>query len=231
MVPDRELLNDQPRDIFRNSMNYNRAALLCTLTAAAFLVSTAGPAAADTLSDKSRDTTTDDGWVLRVTKTAENFDPVPNLAATPFTREGFVSLKAVADISGDGQAPVNAGSVTFGYQIGCQVDVSNGITIGMSAAIGPNVGIMVTPVPGLNVGGSAVAIPNVSFTPKPGSITTVPFGTKELSGQHGSVTAEQVQIKIDSCGGPVSLRSYAIATMSTPTADNSVAVYGDPIWW
>ncbi|WP_051132913.1 MspA family porin [Nocardia paucivorans] len=212
-------------------MKYYGAVAGCVLAAAAFLVPTAGPATADAMADKSRSTTTDDGWVLRVTKTAETFDRVPNLAATPFTHEGFVSLKAVADITGKGKNPVNAASVTYGYQIGCQVDVSNGLTMGLSAAIGPNVGITVLPAPGVSIGGSALALPSLSFTPKPGTITTIPFGTKDLEGPHGSVTAEQVQIKVDACAGPVSLRSYAIASMSTSTADNSVAVYGDPIWW
>lgn len=64
-----------------------------------------GTAAADPLAGKSRETTTDDGWHLRITKTDENLDRYPNLAATLFTREGFVSLKAVADISGAGKAP------------------------------------------------------------------------------------------------------------------------------
>lgn len=40
---------------------------------------------------------------------------------------------------------------------------------------------------------------------------------------------DQVEIKVDGCMGPVSLRSFATATMSTPTADNTTTAYGDPI--
>ncbi|WP_327114330.1 MspA family porin [Nocardia sp. NBC_01730] len=180
--------------------------------------------------DKSRAVTTEDGWDLRVTTTAASLDRVPNLAATPFTREGFVSLTATADISGTGQQPVDAGSLTLGYQIGCQVDVSTGVAVGLSGLIGPNVGITVAPTPGLNVGGSALAVPSISVNPKPGAITALPFGTKTLAGPHGSISVDQVQIKVDACLGAVSLRAYAIVSMSTATADNSVAVYGDPIW-
>ncbi|MFQ6328361.1 MspA family porin [Nocardia sp. CWNU-33] len=207
-------------------MKRSIVALPC-LVAATLIAGTYATASADPVADTSREVTTDDGWQVRITKVAENLDRVPNLAASPFTREGFVRLKAVADITGHGRVPVNSGSVTLGYQIGCQVDVSNGLTIGLSAAIGPNIGISVG---GANAGASALAIPSVSFSPKPGTITTVPFGTKELSGAHASITADQVQIKVDSCMGPVSLRSYAIASTSTADADNSVAVYGDPIW-
>ncbi|WP_062993979.1 MspA family porin [Nocardia anaemiae] len=195
--------------------------------AATLVASTFGTASADPVADKSREVVTDDGWQVRVTKVAENLDRVPNLADSPFTREGFVGLEAIADITGHGRVPVSSGSLTVGYQIGCQVDVSNGLTVGLSAAIGPNVGISVG---GVNVGASALAIPSVSFSPKPGAITTVPLGTKALAGAHSSITVDQVQIKIDSCLGPASLRSYAIVSTSTADADNSVAVYGDPIW-
>lgn len=192
------------------------------LLAAIAVVVGSGPAAAEPLADKSRETTTDDGWQMRIIKTDENLDRYPNLAATMFTREGFVSLKAIADITGDGTAPVNAGAMTLGYQIGCQVDVTNGMTLGL--AIGPSVSIGVWS----NVGASAMISPTVYL--KPGTITDIPFGTKALAGRHGSITSDQVHIKIDGCLGPVSLRSYAIVNISTPTADNSLAVYGDPIY-
>ncbi|WP_051193691.1 MspA family porin [Nocardia jiangxiensis] len=45
-----------------------------------------------------------------------------------------------------------------------------------------------------------------------------------MTGRHGSITADQVHIKIDGCLGPVSLRSYAQIKITTPTADNSLAV-------
>jgi hypothetical protein len=181
-----------------------------------------GSAAAESLADKSRETTTDDGWQIRITKTEENLDRYPNLASTMFTREGFVSLKAVANISGDGTAPVNSAAVTLGYQIGCQVDVTNGMALGL--AIGPSVSIGVFS----NLGASAMVSPTVYL--KPGTIADIPFGTKALTGHNASITADQVHIKIDGCLGPVSLRSYAIVNISTPTADNSLAAYGDPIY-
>ncbi|MBU3062583.1 MspA family porin [Nocardia sp. NEAU-G5] len=197
------------------------------IAAAALVAGAFGTASADPVADSSRAVVTDDGWQVRVTKAAENLDRVPNLAGSPFTREGFVRLEAIADISGKGRVPVDSGSMAVGYEIGCQVDVSNGLTVGLSAAIGPNVGISVG---GVNAGASALAIPNVSFAPKPGTITTVPLATKKLTGAHASVTLDRIQIKIDACMGPVSLRSYAIVSTSTADADNSVAVYGNPIW-
>lgn len=211
-------------------MNSSIAVPLGLLAAGVLSFLPAQTASADALPDQSRTVTTEDGWELTVTKTAENLDRVPNLAATPFTREGFVSVRAVADITGAGSAAVNSGTLTLGYQIGCQIDVSNGISMGVSASIGPNVSVLVAPTPGMSVGLGGAVLPSVSTTLKPGTITSIPFGTKALAGPHGSITTDQVQIKIDACAGPVSLRSYVIANISTSTADNSVAVYGDPIW-
>lgn len=241
-------------------------AVICLVAAATLSISTDRTASADTTADKSRTVTTDDGWQVRITKTNETLDRVSNLAASPFTREGFVSLKAISDISGHGRVPVNSGSLTVGYQVGCQIDVSNGLSAGLSGVFGPNFSILAAPNRGntagantssapdpsaspnagnsispttpsmssppnvaITVGGSALAIPGVSVSPKPGTISTIPFMTKMLAGGHATITTEQVQIKVDSCAGPVSLRSYAVVSTSTATADNSVAVYGDPI--
>ncbi len=190
----------------------------------------AGTASADPVADKYRQTITDDGWTLAVTKTNENLDRVPNLAATMFTREGFVSLKAVAEVSGGGSAPISAGSLGLGYQIGCQVDVSTGLTLGMGVSVGPNASLNISYPPSVSLGASASVSPNISTTLKPGSIATIDFGTKPLAGPRASITAEGVEVKIDACMGPVSLRSFATARISTPTADNTVTVYGDPVY-
>ncbi|MFF2555223.1 MspA family porin [Nocardia sp. NPDC058058] len=204
-------------------------ALTATL-ATGLLALSSGIADADTVPDKNRQTLTDDGWTLAVTKTSENLDRYPNLAATMFTREGFVSLKAIAEITGTGGQPISAGTLTLGYQMGCQVDVSNGLTLGMGFSIGPNASVTISQFPSVSVGAQAAINPNISTTLKPGSIATIDFGSKPLAGPRASITAEQIEVKIDACMGPVTLRSYATARISTPTADNTVTVYGDPIW-
>ncbi|MCP9625130.1 MspA family porin [Nocardia otitidiscaviarum] len=182
------------------------------------------------MADKYRQTVTDDGWTLAVTKTSENLDRWPNLAASPVSREGFVSLKAVAEVTGTGGAPITAGTVTLGYQIGCAVDVSNGVTLGLGLSIGPNASVTISQFPGVNIGGQASVNPNISTTLKPGAIATIAFGSKPLAGPRASITAEQVEIKVDACAGPVTIRSFATAAISTPAADNNISVYGDPIW-
>ncbi|MFI9413984.1 MspA family porin [Nocardia gamkensis] len=210
-------------------MKGSTMAMLSIAATAAFGM-TATTATADPVADKSRVVSTEDGWELQVSKSAEDVQRISNLAETPFTREGFVTLSAAADIGGEGREAVNSGMLQLGYQIGCQIDVSNGLTMGLSAAIGPNVAVTVALTPGLGVGGSALALPSMSTTIKPGTINSITLGTKPLAGPHGSLSVDQIQIKIDACAGAVSLRSFAIVSISTATADNSVAVYGDPIW-
>ncbi|MFI9400813.1 MspA family porin [Nocardia sp. NPDC052316] len=205
------------------------AAALCIGSVTAGLLSQAS-AAADAVADKARVVTTDDGWTLTVTKTGENLDRYPNLAATMFTREGFVSLKAVAEISGVGTQPVSAGMVSFGYQVGCQIDVSSGLTTSLGVSFGPNASLNISYPPSVSLGVNASVSPNVSTTLKPGSIATIEFGKKALASGRASIAMDQVEVKVDACMGPVSLRSFATATMSTPTADNTTTAYGDPIW-
>jgi hypothetical protein len=44
---------------------------------------------------------------------------VPNMAATAFTREGFVTGRAAATIDGSGGVAVNSGTLVMGLQLGC----------------------------------------------------------------------------------------------------------------
>ncbi|MGW4842902.1 MspA family porin [Nocardia brasiliensis] len=200
------------------------------LTLGALIWAGAGTSAADLVADKNRTVDNDTGWHLSVTKTRETLDRYPNLAATMFTREGFVAVKATAEITGTGRQPVTAGALSLGYQIGCQVDVSNGLTLGMGFSVGPNASVTISQFPAVTLGASASVSPNISTTVRPGGITTVEFGTKPLAGARASIAVDQVQIKVDACMGPVSLRSFATARISTPEADDTVSVYGDPIY-
>ncbi|WP_334029236.1 MspA family porin [Nocardia terpenica] len=215
--------------IFMGLRRYGAACTGLLAGVLAFGMAAAGTADAEVVGDKQRDVRTDDGWMLQVSKSQENLDRWPALSAVPTSREGFVSLKAIAAITGAGRVPVSSGTVTLGYQIGCQVDVSTGLTLGLGFSIGPNASLNISYPPSVSVGGQASVSPNISTTLKPGAIATVPFGSKPLAASRASITADQVEIKVDACAGPVTLRSYATASMSTATADNSVTVYGDPI--
>lgn len=147
----------------------------------------AGVATADPLpvADVAQSAVTDDGWHLSASLTRMTINAVPNMAATAFTREGFVTGKAAASIDGNGAIPVNTGSLVMGLQLGCQIDLSEGgsVDVGADAGVSPgfsggsNLLAMVGPYAELN--GS------ISINLLPGTIKNIVLGKKTLKGRTG----------------------------------------------
>ncbi|MGX1778618.1 MspA family porin [Nocardia brasiliensis] len=187
-----------------------------------------GRAFAEPAADKSRSLVTEDGWTLTLVKNSESITRYPDLASSAFSKEAFVSVKAVADITGAGSTAITGGSLTVGYQIGCKIDVSGGITPGLAASVGPTVSVAIGSASGFTAGLNASVTPSITATLKPGTITSIPLATKPLTADHVSITLDEVELKVDSCMGGVSVRSFAAASISTVTADSSTSVYGDP---
>ena len=194
----------------------------------ALLPISVGSAVADPLpvADVSQSADTDDGWHLSAALTNMTINSVPNMAATAFTREGFVTGKAVANIDGNGAIPVNAGLLVLGLQLGCQVDLSEGASLsgGGDAGIGLGIGNVVT---NDTSGPYADIDGNVSVNLLPGTITNVGLGTKSLKGRTGEIFVHDAHVKVDACGGPVSIRFFTTAKIDTDKSDDSVNTYGD----
>ncbi|WP_273733380.1 MspA family porin [Mycolicibacterium septicum] len=195
-------------------------ALLC--------VGPGGVARADPLpvADVSQAADTDDGWHLSAALSQMTINSVPNMAATAFTREGFVTGKAEASIDGNGSDAVNSGTLVFGLQLGCQIDLSEGGSIGGDADIGISPGFNGTNVLN-NIGPYADLEGNVSVNLLPGTITNVGLGKKALKGRTGEIVVHDAHVKVDACGGPVSIRFFATAMIDTDRSDDSVNAYGD----
>ena len=201
--------------------------------ACAGLIVAAGAASAapHPLADRFESTVTADGWELQLAKTGEVVNQVPNLATSLVSREGFVSVNANARITGQSDTGIDAGIFEMGYQVGCAVDVSSGVAIGLGFSIGPSVGVTVSGTgPGAKADLSASVSPDISTTLLPGAITDVPFVSKDLSQERVAASVKNAHIKVDGCGGPVTIRSYAIISTTSPTSDDTLAVYGDAIW-
>ncbi|MGZ8178047.1 MspA family porin [Williamsia sp. SKLECPSW1] len=196
------------------------------LTALSAASAAAGPnmKPGNSFADRSVTRTTDDGWVVTATKARESVRSVPPLNQSPWTREGFVSLRAAGSIAGAGRSPVTSGTVTGGFQVGCNTDVTSGATIGIAG--GPNATLNVSYPPALGIGASVQ--PSISSVLRPGTIADVSFGTKKLAAASGAINATDVHIKVDGCLGPVVLRSYVTVAISTPNNDDTVNVYGLP---
>lgn len=149
---------------------------------------------------------------------------MPPLNQSSWTREGFLSLKGKAVVSGRGRVPVDAGTVTAGFQIGCNTDVTSGLTMGVMG--GPTAQMSISYPPAAIIG--AQILPNISTTLKPGTISNITFGTKKLAGPSAGLTLDGVHVKVDGCLGPVSVRAYVTVAVSTRANDNTVNVYGKP---
>ena len=179
------------------------------------------------VADVTQSADTDDGWHLSAALTRMTINSVPNMAATAFTREGFVTAKAAAMIDGSGAAAVNSGTLVLGLQLGCQIDLSEGGSVEGDAGIGIN--------PGFNAGGSLLSDlgpyasldGDVSINLLPGTITNPGLGKKALKGRTGEIVVHDAHVKVDACGGAVSVRFFASAKIDTNTSDDSVNVYGD----
>lgn len=195
--------------------------------AASLLCLAGGVAVADPLpvADVTQSADTDDGWHLSASLTRMTINSVPNMAATAFTREGFVTGKATATIDGNGGVAVNSGTLVLGLQLGCQIDLSEGASVGGDADIGINPGINGNVLndigPYADLGG------NVSVNLLPGTITNIGLGKKELKGRTGEIVVHDAHVKVDACGGPVSIRFFATAMIDTDRSDDSVNAYGD----
>ena len=187
-----------------------------------------GMAAAEPVpvADVTQSSDTDDGWHLSATLTQMTINSVPNMAATAFTREGFVTGKAVASIGGNGAIPVNSGTLILGLQLGCQVDLSEGGSINGDADIGISPGLHNGDVfddlgPFADLDGGA------SINLLPGNVTNVGLGKKELKGRIGEIVVHDAHVKVDGCGGQVAIRFFTTAMIDTDKSDDSVNAYGD----
>jgi hypothetical protein len=189
-----------------------------------------GVAAADPVpvEDVTRSADTDDGWTLSATLTSMTVDPVLNMASTPLTKEAFISGKAVAKIDGDGKVPVNSGNLLMGVQVGCQLDLSQGGNVGLSGSAGFNPGFNSGSGSGLlsALGPNASIDPNASINLLPGNINTLGLGKLALKGRTGEVTVHDAHVKVDGCTGPVTVRFFAYAEITTDYGNDSVNTYG-----
>ncbi|MFW0790427.1 MspA family porin [Gordonia sp. CPCC 205333] len=167
---------------------------------------------------------TDDGWLVTASKLNEKVRSVPPLDQSPWTREGYLSLKGTADIRGTGKVAVNSGALSVGFAVACNTDVTSGVTLGVTG--GPTAQMSISYPPAVILG--AQVMPNISTTLRPGTISDVSFGSKKLAAAHAGVELDGVHLKVSGCLGPVAVRAYVSVAISTPLNDNTIHVYGTP---
>lgn len=166
--------------------------------------------------DVVRTVTTIDGWQMTLAMTEARVDAVPNMAAAPLSKEGYLSARVTLTVDGSGAAPVNSGQLVIGAQLGCQTDLSEGLDLGIDfdADLFDDDSV-------LGVG------PDIGSTLHSGGIETVGFGAKGLKGRLATITVLDAHVQVDECGGAVNVRLFASAQVSTDTSDDSLNVYGE----
>jgi MspA protein len=208
-------------------------AAIMVAAAVAASVSVLPTAHADPVSmaPQSYDKTSRDGWQLNIKLDGEVVNSVPNLAAAANSREGFVTVSGTATAVG-GASPITDSLFIVGYQLGCQSDVSTGLQIGGTAGIAPEGAIGVgggSPVTA-SIGNAGGVAGYVQTVVQPGVIVDLPLSNMALNdGGQAMIDIDNIHVKADGCGGPVTIRSYAYLRISTAQAHTQFAIYGDPI--
>lgn len=176
-----------------------------------------------------------------------SINSVPNMAATAFTREAFVTGRATEKITGDDTSKVKYVRLLLGLQVGCQIDLSQGAQLGLGGTLNlgstlDNAETGAAPVidfpPADNVN------PNITVYVHPGNLQNVSLIDKTIKSEDGddlktitdgdgtivfNAAVHDWHINVDKCGGPVSIRLVATAWVSTPYSDDNVTAYGDII--
>lgn len=192
---------------------------------------------ADFLPDKSGASDTDDGWQVSLDKTDEELERWPNMAATAFSREAFLSIKVMARIGSQGTAPLLAGTVSAGIQIDASSDTTVGTALNLGLNLGVNGGVTISYPPagtlGANAGANAGAVANA------GVVLNVSAPLRHHQPHPRRQTARQLlrvhppagtDVKTDGRGGYVSIRTFAAVQVAAPNANDSYNIYGDPTW-
>ncbi|MFY9191096.1 MAG: MspA family porin [Lawsonella sp.] len=224
------------------------ASAIATMTLAATL---AGTAAAVPVHKAGANytTTTEDGLTLTIKRTAEQFDVKLPDNLSIFSHQTFLDTKGVATIKGAKGKDVDA-HIMIGYQIGCMVDVSDGVTLVYRAprlSTGVELENSLNGTPELSFGGdslnevngigaSSTLRPNAGlevplgldamFTVRPGQILTFLVAEKDIKGNKGALRYVGEPINIDGCFGFASVRSFVTLWTKAPIEDSKITTWG-----
>lgn len=182
-----------------------------------------------------------DGWTLRASLTDVSINSVPNMAATPFTREGFISGSATLTIEGNSPVEIKKAHLQLWTQFGCQSDVRAGTVVNSGALVPTfgNLGIadFVGPIVDGNlplISGSlnpSPVSPSLNPTVQPGNIFRAKLAEKDMTDPSKTkivhIQIRDTQVKVDGCGGAVTVRVVATGTLVTDTSEDWVNAYSD----
>jgi hypothetical protein len=172
-----------------------------------------GAAHADTvvpLPDGRQHFTTATGVAVDFSRTGEQAVVSPSLAYNGTSRTATMSATVYATAPG-----ATGGTLVTGYLVGCQVDLSGGISLGGDMYVEPD-SISPEITPSINL--------------VPGGVAQVKFGDKKMDPKAGAVGIEYHDrgIQVDGCGGYAQARSFSTLTVTNDRGSAEVTLYGNP---
>ncbi|WP_406281535.1 MspA family porin [Nocardia sp. NBC_00881] len=172
-----------------------------------------GVAQADTvvpLPDGKQDFTTATGVQIELSRTGESAVVSPSLAYNGLSRTASMSGTVYATVAG-----ATGGTLVSGYLIGCQADLSGGVTVGGDVYVAPG---SVSPE----------LAPSINLVP--GGVAQVKFDTKQIDPRAGAVGFEYHDrgVQVDGCAGYAQARAFTTLTVTDQRGSAEVTLYGDP---
>ncbi|MBO0855954.1 MAG: MspA family porin [Nocardia sp.] len=182
------------------------------LSAAALLSGTT-TAQADTtvpLPDGNQAMTAANGVQVDMSRTGERAVVAPSLAANGLSRTVTLSGTVFAKVHS-----ADSGTLTTGYMVGCQVDLSGGLSLGGDMYVQPGQAYPEV-TPGINL--------------VPGAVAVVKFDTKNLDPKAGAVGIGYGDrgIQVSGCAGYAQARAFSTLTVVNKQGTAEVTMYGRP---
>jgi hypothetical protein len=208
----------------KSLLNNSFRASLLGLGAVAVLA--AGPAGADTpvwLPDGHDQFTAADGVTVLVDRVGEHALISGSMAASPLSRNVWVSGTTIAHVRAPRQVNVTGGTIETGYLLGCQVDLGRGGQGGIGAAgtaFGQygSIGGVVTPYTDLDL----------SLTLAPGKVVGVKVDSFDFAGLSGTTEYVDHTLAIEGCAGYAQARAYTTVTVHDNVMDAQQTLWGQP---
>lgn len=174
---------------------------------------------------------------LTANLSAMTINSVPNMAATAFTREAYITGIATAVISGEGPwaKSMKGALVRLGVQVGCQVRLDSAQQLNLG---GGSINLGVIDV--LDLG--SIGIPSPTFNIKAGDVVNTQLAEKKVGAADDPdasmmtdasgrvvirVATHDARVGADQCAGPVTVRMVAAAQVDTPDSTETIVAFGD----
>ncbi|MGV9723468.1 MspA family porin [Nocardia beijingensis] len=167
-----------------------------------------------------------------------------------------VKVSGDFSVSLDGPSALRGGEIAVGYLVGCAVDISNGITVGISPSVGISAGlapsfgvnasvtvqkdtppaitlgagVAIQPSVGINVGVAGELAVNLA----PGSVTAVVIGASAIDGDSGfpyTFAHSNTPLNIGGCLSPASAMPFVTVRADARRGTAQTTGYGAAFWF